>query len=70
MPFPTGSKFAYVNLPVLTQLSADGKAAAAKFQAETKKKQAEAEAKAKKMQADQQQLDRIQQVERAAVFRR
>ena len=57
MPFPTGAKYAYVNLPLLTQLSADGKAAAASFQAEQKKKMADAEAKANKMKADQQRLE-------------
>src|SRR5690349_1250379 len=57
VPFPQGAKYAYVNLPVLTSMSADGKAAATQFQAETKKRQAEAEAKAKKMQSDQQRLD-------------
>jgi outer membrane protein len=57
VPFPAGAKYAYVNLPLLTQLSADGKAAAASFQAEQKKKMAEAEAKANKMKADQQRLE-------------
>ncbi len=56
-PFPAGSKFAYVQLPLLSSLSADGKVAAARFDAETKKKQADAEAKAKKMAADQQRYD-------------
>jgi outer membrane protein len=57
LPFPAGSKVAYVNLPLLTQMSADGKAAAARFQAEEKKKMADAEAKANKMKADQDRLD-------------
>ena len=57
VPFPAGAKYAYVNLPLLTQLSADGKAAAATFQAEQKKKMADAEAKANKMKADQQRLE-------------
>jgi outer membrane protein len=57
VPFPTGSKVAFVNLPLLTSMSADGKAAAATFQAEQKKKQAEAESKASKMKADQQRLE-------------
>jgi outer membrane protein len=55
--FPVGPKFAYVQLPLLSAQSADGKLAAAKFQAEQKKKSAEAEAKAKKMAADQQRLE-------------
>jgi outer membrane protein len=57
VPFPAGAKFAYVNLPLLTSLTSDGKAAAGAFQAEQKKKVAEAEAKAKKMQADRQRLE-------------
>jgi Skp family chaperone for outer membrane proteins len=57
VPFPQGSKFAYVNLQALTSLSVEGKAAATAFQNETKRKQTEAEAKAKKMQADQQRLE-------------
>jgi Skp family chaperone for outer membrane proteins len=57
VPFPAGAKFAYVNLPALTSMSVDGKAAASTYQAETKKRQTEAEAKAKKMQADQQRLE-------------
>lgn len=55
--FPAGAKFAYVQLPLLSAQSADGKLAAAKFQAEQKKKSADAEVKAKKMAADQQRLE-------------
>ena len=55
-PFPAGEKFGYVNLQGVMSQSADGKAAAAKLQAETKRKSAEAEAKMKAMQAIQQKL--------------
>ena len=55
-PFPQGAKVAYVNLQAIMQGSADGKAAAARLQAETKKRSAEAEAKRKSMQANQQKL--------------
>ena len=55
-PFPQGAKVAYVNLQAIMQGSADGKAAAARLQAETKKKSAEAEVKMKSMQTNQQRL--------------
>jgi outer membrane protein len=55
-PFPQGAKVAYVNLQAIMQGSADGKAAAARLQAETKKRSAEAEVKMKQMQANQQKL--------------
>lgn len=55
-PFPQGAKVAYVNLQAIMQGSADGKAAAARLQAETKKRSAEAEAKMKSMQANQAKL--------------
>ena len=55
-PFPQGAKVAYVNLQAIMQGSADGKAAAARLQAETKKRSAEAEGKMKTMQLNQQKL--------------
>jgi outer membrane protein len=55
-PFPAGEKYGYVNLQAVMGQSVDGKAAAAKLQAETKRKSAEAEAKMKAMQANQQKL--------------
>lgn len=55
-PFPQGAKVAYVNVQAIAQLSADGKAAAAKVQALQQKKQKEGEDKAKALQANQQKL--------------
>src|SRR6187549_2235801 len=40
-PFPQGAKMAFVNLQAVFQLSADGKAAAAKVQSLTTQKQAQ-----------------------------
>jgi Skp family chaperone for outer membrane proteins len=43
-PFPAGAKIAYVNIPLIVQSSAEGKADNAKVEALVKKKQAEAAA--------------------------
>jgi outer membrane protein len=56
VPFPAGEKIGYVDLQGVMAQSADGKAAQAKLQAETKRRQSEAEGKAKAMQANQQKL--------------
>jgi outer membrane protein len=56
VPFPAGSKYAYVNIQGIMQFSADGKAATAKLQGEQKKLQAEAEQRHKTMEASQQKL--------------
>jgi Skp family chaperone for outer membrane proteins len=56
VPFPQGANVAYVNLQGVMSGSADGKAAQAKLQTETKKKSAEAEGMMKTMQANQQKL--------------
>jgi Skp family chaperone for outer membrane proteins len=56
VPFPQGAKFAYVNVPGIFQLSADGKAAQAQVQALTTKKQGEIEQRTKTLQAAQQKL--------------
>src|SRR5262245_41466491 len=55
-PFPTGAKFAFVNLQAVAQLSSEGKTANAKVQKLTQDKQKEGEAKAKALQANQQKL--------------
>jgi outer membrane protein len=55
-PFPQGARVAYVNVQAIAQLSADGKAAAARVQALQLKKQKEGEDKAKALQANQQKL--------------
>jgi len=55
-PFPQGARVAYVNVQAIAQLSADGKAAAARVQALQQKKQKEGEEKAKALQANQQKL--------------
>lgn len=55
-PFPPGAKIGYVNLQVIAQLSAEGKAANGKVQAATQKKQAEIADKTKALQASQQKL--------------
>jgi Skp family chaperone for outer membrane proteins len=55
-PFPQGARVAYVNVQAIAQLSADGKAAAARVQALQQKKQKEGEDKAKALQANQQKL--------------
>ncbi len=56
-PFPQGAKVGFVNLQAIAQLSADGKAAAAKVNALAQKKQTEAAEKAKALQANQQKLE-------------
>ena len=56
-PFPQGAKVGFVNLQAIAQLSADGKAAAAKVNALAQKKQTEAADKAKLLQANQQKLE-------------
>jgi Skp family chaperone for outer membrane proteins len=55
-PFPQGAKFAYVNLQGVFQLSADGKAAAARVQSNTTQKQAQIAERQKVLQASQQKL--------------
>jgi Skp family chaperone for outer membrane proteins len=55
-PFPQGAKVAFVNLQVIAQLSADGKAAAQKVNALTTKKQSEIGEKSKALQANQNKL--------------
>jgi Skp family chaperone for outer membrane proteins len=57
VPFPQGSKLAFVNLQAIAQLSADGKAASAKVNALAQKKQVEAAEKAKALQGNQQKLE-------------
>ncbi|MFN7914662.1 MAG: OmpH family outer membrane protein [Vicinamibacterales bacterium] len=56
-PFPQGAKVGFVNLQAIAQLSADGKAAAAKVNALAQKKQTEAADKAKVLQTNQQKLE-------------
>ena len=56
-PFPQGAKVGFVNLQAIAQLSADGKAAAAKVNALAQKKQTEAADKAKQLQTNQQKLE-------------
>lgn len=55
-PFPEGAKTAYVNLQLIAQLSADGKAAATKVGALTQKKQTEIAEKTKALQTNQSKL--------------
>ena len=55
-PFPQGAKVAFVNLQAVFQLSADGKAAAAKVQSLTTQKQAQIAERQKVLQANQQKL--------------
>jgi len=55
-PFPQGAKMAFVNLQAVFQLSADGKAAAAKVQSLTTQKQAQIAERQKVLQANQQKL--------------
>lgn len=57
IPFPAGAKVGFVNLQAIAQLSADGKAAAAKVNALAQKKQTEAADKAKLLQTNQQKLE-------------
>jgi Skp family chaperone for outer membrane proteins len=56
-PFPQGAKIGFVNLQAIAQLSADGKAAAAKVNTLAQKKQTEAADKAKTLQLNQQKLE-------------
>jgi Skp family chaperone for outer membrane proteins len=56
MPFPEGAKIAYVNLQLVAQLSAEGKAASAKINELNQKKQSELAEKNKQLQAAQQKL--------------
>lgn len=56
-PFPQGAKVGFVNLQAIAQLSADGKAAAARVNTLAQKKQTEAADKAKLLQANQQKLE-------------
>lgn len=55
-PFPEGAKIAYVNINLIAQNSAEGKAATAKIQDLIKKKQAELADKQKSLQALQTKL--------------
>jgi Skp family chaperone for outer membrane proteins len=55
-PFPQGAKVAFVNLQAVFQLSADGKAAAARVQSLTTQKQAQIAERQKVLQANQQKL--------------
>jgi Skp family chaperone for outer membrane proteins len=55
-PFPQGAKVAFVNLQAVFQLSADGKAAAAKVQSLTQQKQTQIAERQKVLQANQQKL--------------
>jgi Skp family chaperone for outer membrane proteins len=56
-PFPQGAKVGFVILQAIAQLSADGKAAAARVNALAQKKQGEAAEKAKALQTNQQKLE-------------
>ena len=55
-PFPAGAKAGFVNLQAIAQLTAEGKAAAAKVNALAQKKQTEGADKAKALQANQTKL--------------
>jgi Skp family chaperone for outer membrane proteins len=55
-PFPAGAKMGFVNLQAIAQMTADGKAAAAKVNALAQKKQTEGADKAKALQANQSKL--------------
>jgi len=55
-PFPAGAKAGFVNLQAIAQMTAEGKAAAAKVNALAQKKQAEGAAKAKALQDNQTKL--------------
>lgn len=55
-PFPQGAKVAYVNLQAVAQLSAEGKAASTKIQAEVKRRQEEVAKRTKAIQDSQQKL--------------
>ena len=56
MPFPAGSKIAFVNLQQIAALTAEGKASAARVEALIQKKQNEGNDKAKALAANQQKL--------------
>jgi outer membrane protein len=56
VPFPAGSKIAFINPQVIFQQSADGKAAVVRVNALIQKKQKEGEDKAKLLQGNQQKL--------------
>jgi Skp family chaperone for outer membrane proteins len=55
-PFPAGAKAGFVNLQAIAQMTAEGKAAAAKVNALAQKKQNEGAEKAKALQANQTKL--------------
>jgi outer membrane protein len=55
-PFPVGAKIGFVNLQQIAQLTADGRAAAARVQKLAQDKQTEAANRAKAFQANQQKL--------------
>jgi Skp family chaperone for outer membrane proteins len=55
-PFPAGAKAGFVNLQAIAQMTAEGKAAAAKVNALAQKKQSEGADKAKALQANQTKL--------------
>lgn len=55
-PFPAGAKAGFVNLQAIAQLTAEGKAAAAKVNALAQKKQTEGATKAKALQDNQAKL--------------
>ena len=55
-PFPAGAKAGFVNLQAIAQMTAEGKAAAAKVNALAQKKQTEGADKAKALQANQTKL--------------
>jgi Skp family chaperone for outer membrane proteins len=55
-PFPAGAKAGFVNLQAIAQLTAEGKAAAAKVNALAQKKQTEGAAKSKALQDNQTKL--------------
>lgn len=55
-PFPAGAKAGFVNLQAIAQLTAEGKAAAAKVNALAQKKQSEGAAKSKQLQDNQAKL--------------
>jgi len=56
VPFPAGAKMGFVNLQAIAQMTADGKAAAAKVNALAQTKQTQGQEKAKALQANQQKL--------------
>jgi Skp family chaperone for outer membrane proteins len=55
-PFPAGAKAGFVNLQAIAQMTAEGKAAAAKVNALAQKKQTEGAEKAKALQTNQTKL--------------